>query len=225
MKKRIISVILGGLAAICFSSHAQPFIPGGVASAGLTNVVPDMAVWYNNHQLPGRTFAGYVTNGPVDRAAQVDVTLQQNGNWEPYVSVVGNSTFLIGAGMFADDGSWAGSTNLMGSRPNQRYIVTLQPASGGPPNIGEVFYDDFGQPYRLHAMMRQRNPGVRVAGDKRYGATNFIAGGTAALLYGKFWFGIDYFNTDGRYSTSFPLYGTGFGSENNQDGAGNPPGT
>src|ERR1051326_3415696 len=202
-----------------------PFIPGDAASVGLSHVVSDVPVWYSSAQLPGSPFPGYVTNGPVNLADQVSVTSQGNGNWEPYISVVGDTTFLIGAGMFADDGSWAGSTNLMGTRPNQRYIVTLQPAAGGAPRIGEAFYDDFGQPYRLHAMMRQRNPGIRVAGDKRSGATTFMTGGTAALLYGKFWFGIDYFNTDGRYSTNFPLYGTGFGSVNNQDGKDNPPGT
>ena len=213
---------MAGFLASCSTTYAQPFIPGGVDSVGLSYTVPDMPVWYSRLQLPGQPFPGYVTNGPVDVAAQVSVTEKQNGNWEPYTSVVGDSTFLIGAGMFADDGTFITPQNV---RPNQRYIVTLQPASGGSPKIGEVFYDDFGKPYRLHTMMRQRNPGVRVAGDKRAGATNFLAGGTAALLYGKFWYGIDYFNTDGRYNTSYPLYGTGFGSLNNEDGAGNPAGT
>jgi hypothetical protein len=127
--------------------------------------------------------------------------------------------------MFADDGSWNGSTNFQGTTANQRYIVMLQPAAGGAPVVGEAFYDDFGNPYRLHEMQRQRNPGVRVAGDKRAGAVNFAAGGSAALMYGHFWLGIDYFNTDGRLNTAWPLYGTGFGSTCNTACSGTPPGT
>ena len=198
----LLAVGLPGLFSIHSNALAQ-FIPGGPSSAGFRYVVPDVPVWYNTNQLPGHPFPGYVTNGPVNITAQLPTQIPfggfaANGNWEPYISVMGDSTFLIGSGQFADDGSWNSSTNLMGSRPNQRYVVTLQNATGGAPKAGEVFYDDSGQPYRLHAMQRQRNPGVRVAGDKRPGATNFIAGGTAALIYGKFWFGIDYFNSDGR---------------------------
>ena len=48
--------------------------------------------------------------------------------------MVGDTTFLIGSGQFADDGSWDASnpsTNKIGSRPNQRYVVTIQPATSG----------------------------------------------------------------------------------------------
>ena len=198
----------------------------------MTYLVPDTLVWYNKNQLPDHPYPGYVTNGPIyNLEDQVPTTWTgpigtgNHGNWEPYLSVIGDSTFLIGCGLFADDGSWAGSPNFIGVMGNQRYVLTFQPAAGGPPKNGEAFYDDFGQPYALHQMMRQRNPAVRVAGDKRWGAQNFLAGGAAALMYAKLWFGIDYFNTDGRLNTAYPLYGTAFGSVVNNVGSGNPPGT
>src|SRR5689334_22717761 len=151
MKKQVFLILgLCGLLTFCFSARSQ-FIPGDVYSVGLSYVVPDMAVWYNTNQLSGHPFPGYQTNGPVDLAAQFSTTSLANGNWEPYVSVMGNSTFLIGSGTLADDGSLHSSTNLICGatpcRPNQRYIVTFQSATGGAPKNGVVFYDDYGQPY------------------------------------------------------------------------------
>src|SRR5689334_10844108 len=73
-------------------TNQTSFIPGGVQSVGLTNIVPDVLLWYNQT-------ANQYTNGPVDVAAQ-EANL---GNWEPYISVLGDSTFLIGATTFADD--------------------------------------------------------------------------------------------------------------------------
>ena len=129
---------------------------------------------------------------------------------------MGDSTFLIGASTFADDGSWAGSTNAIhggvigdNNRPNQRHIVVFQPAAGGAPMIGEAFFDDSGQPYRLHTALRNRNFSAHVAGDPRPGGTSFMTEAMASLWYCKLWFGIDYFNSDGRFSTDLPLYGTG----------------
>ena len=230
MNSRYIRLLTSiGLVAVCSSALAQSFIPGGIDTAGYTYVLPDMLVWYNINDPVGY----HVSTGKIpDPSYQLATTFAAtacgnngNGNWEPYISVMGDTTFLIGAGMFADDGTWQNPCGPVGGRPNQRYIVVLQPVSGQPPVVGEAFYDDFGQPYRLHEMMRQRNPGVRVAGDKRSGSTTFMAGGTAALCYGNFWYGTNYFNTDGRYSTTYPLYGTGFGSTLNQDGFGTPSGT
>jgi len=229
MKKqtRLLSVV--GLLAFCSSAHAQ-FVPGGVASAGLTYVVPDMAVWYNSGLLPGHPFPGYVTNGPVARAALVGYTTLGNsslgnGRGDEFVSVVGDSTFLIGLATFADDGSWNGSTNAMAGgvagtgTPNQRHIVVMQPAGGGPPQIGEAFFDDSGAPYRLHTSLRQKNNAVRVAGDPRLGGTNFITLAMSSLWYGQLWFGVNYFNTDGRFDpTTHALFATGYPSGNNQDG-------
>jgi hypothetical protein len=228
MKKQIDLATTVGLLALCSSAYAQ-FIPGGVDSAGLTYVVPDMAVWYNNGQLAGHPFPGYVTNGPVNTATLVGYTTLgnaalDNGRGDEFVSVVADSTFLIGAATFADDGSWNGSTNAMAGglagtgTPNQRHIVVMQPAGGGAPKIGEAFFDDSGAPYRMHTSLRQKNNAVRVAGDPRLGGKNFITLAMASLWYGNLWFGIDYFNSDGRFDPTLPLFATGYPSGNNQDG-------
>ena len=232
MKKAIASFTLVGLTAICPSAYPQAPIPGGVESAGLTYIVQDTPLWYNTNHLLGRPFAGYVTNGPIYNLSDqlstktaLPVGSGNYGNWEPYTSVIGDHTFMVACGIFADDGSWYGSTNLVGAQANQRYVMALQPVTGGQPKIAELFYDDFGQPYALHQMLRQRNPGVRVAGDKRYGANNFMSGGSSALMYARHWFGIDYFNTDGRLNTAWPLYGTAFPSDCNNNGSCGAPGT
>src|SRR2546428_312760 len=143
MKQRISVPVLVGLLASFSNTHAQ-VIPGGVASAGLTYVVPDVLVWYNTNQLAGHPFPGYVTNGPIlNLDAQLGNTDLNNGNWDQNLTVLGDSTFLIAASTFADDGSWAGSTNAIhegvignNTRPNQRNIVVFQPATGGVPKIG-----------------------------------------------------------------------------------------
>ena len=62
--------VLAGLLASAPTVLPQAFIPGGVDSAGSSSVVPDVAVWYSKNQLPGHRYPGYVTNGPVDLAAQ-----------------------------------------------------------------------------------------------------------------------------------------------------------
>jgi hypothetical protein len=236
MKKRISLSAIIGLVALCSSAPAQN-IPGNVASAGLTTVVPDVLVWYNSGKLPGHPFNGYVTNGPVDLTSLVGNTSLGNDHWFQNVSVLGDSTFLIAANTFADDGSWDGSTNgqygsgVFGTgettpptpttlgKPNQSDIVIFQPVSGGAPRVDSSWYDDFGNPFRLHTIMRQKmQESSHVAGDKRPGGTNFMTEGIASFWYCKLWFGKDYFNTDGRFSTNLPLYATGYPSGNNQDG-------
>ncbi|HKS38174.1 MAG TPA: hypothetical protein VJW76_13335 [Verrucomicrobiae bacterium] len=169
----------GELAAIVWESRNSPetqdpvvamrlfstFKPGSVESVGLTRVVPDTPVI-----LPAADALG---------------------NWEPYISVLGNSTFLIEANTFAEN-----------STSEQRYVVALQPAAGGTMRLGEGFYSDNGQPYRaqLNLSRQNGNPG-RVAGDKRPGAVNFVVGGEASL-YG---FPAS-FNSDGRFNPASAFY-------------------
>jgi hypothetical protein len=140
-----------------------PWLPGDLASVGGTRVVPDTLLWYD--ALNGR-----YTNGNYNTT--VGAAQPNLANWEPNIDVLGDSTFLIEANTFADDGLQA----------NQRYAVTLQPAAGGAPKIGDAFFADNGTPYRgaVNLSRQNGNPG-RVAGDKRYGAVNFIAGGEVSL--------------------------------------------
>ncbi len=106
-------------------------------------------------------------------------------NWEPYTSVLGNSVFLIEANTFAD-----------GSTADQRYVLAFQPVAGGNPAFGEVFFADDGTPYKekVNNYRQNGNPG-RVAGDKRPGAVNFIAGGEASPDE------FDAFQSDNRWDT------------------------
>ncbi len=127
-------------------------IPAGAPTVGLTQIVPDVAIWYN-------AAGNYVTNGPVDILAQK----ADNSNWEPYASVLGDSTFLISYGTWADD------------QANQNFIVVKQPAAGGPAKIGYMFDDDGGLPFTAQInLSRQNGNPPRVAGDKRYGGNKFI---------------------------------------------------
>jgi len=121
-----------------------PAKPGSVESVGLTRIVPDTVVINQ------------------DQAAL--------GNWEPYVSVLGTSTFLIEGNAFAE-----------GTTDQQRFVVALQPAEGGSMRLGEAFYSDNGTAYKgaINASRQNGNPG-RVAGDPRPGAVNFVAGGEAS---------------------------------------------
>ncbi|MBI3849902.1 MAG: hypothetical protein HY298_06375 [Verrucomicrobia bacterium] len=147
------------LALRIFDAPPCNLTPCSASAAGMTTIVPDKALWYNS--------ANFYTNGPLNPAVQVP----NLGNWEPFCSVLGNSTFLIEANTFADDGA----------QVNQRYAVTLQPVGGGTAKIGEAFYTDAGAAYRgqINGSRQNGNPG-RVAGDKRPGATSFIAGGESS---------------------------------------------
>src|SRR5256884_7202513 len=152
-------------------SNPVGLIPGSAESVGLTHIVPDMLLWYNS--------AGYYTNGPVNLSAQV----ANLATWEPYISVMGDSTFLIGANTFADDQTPPSGAFIDGGGPPfQRFVVTFQPASGGVPKIGEEFYADAGSPYRGVINYRRPNGNPqRVAGDKRVGATNFLTAAETSL--------------------------------------------
>ncbi|HVY70751.1 MAG TPA: hypothetical protein VHH73_12545, partial [Verrucomicrobiae bacterium] len=128
-----------------FSDPVQVFFtPGSVESVGLRHIVPDTVV----------------TNPAMDSL----------GNWEPYASVLGTSTFLVEANTFAE-----------ASSDSQRFVVAFQPAAGGAMKLGEAFFADNGTPFRgaINASRQNGNPG-RVAGDKRPGAVNFVAGGEAS---------------------------------------------
>ncbi len=120
------------------------FNVGSIESVGLTRIVPDKALL-----IP---------------------STDALGNWEPYSSVLGTSTFLIEGNTFAQD-----------STENQRFVVALQPADGSAGTLVEGFYADDGTPYNgaINASRQNGNPG-RVAGDTRPGAVNYMVGGEAS---------------------------------------------
>lgn len=120
------------------------FEPGSIESAGLKRIVSDTPI--------------------------INPQIDALGNWEPNISVLGSSTFLLEGNTFAD-----------GSNAEQRYVVALQPADGKPMKLSEGFFADNGQPFKgaINASRQNGNPG-RVAGDKRPGAVNFIVGGEAS---------------------------------------------
>lgn len=148
-----------------------PVKPGSIEAVGLTRIVPDAVV--------------------------INQQLDALGNWEPYASVLGTSTFLIEANAYAEN-----------TTDKQRYVVAFQPAVGGPMKLGEGFYNDAGQPYRDEINMSRQNgnPG-RVAGDTRPGAVNFMVGGETsvhayeAFQSGNRWNGGFDRLGDGRYGT------------------------
>jgi hypothetical protein len=171
MKTSLKNHLVRCLAVSCLltisTTNAQtPYILGGLETTSMTRIVPDKILFPTG--LPA-------INTPL-------------GNWEPYTSVLGTSTFLIEANTYAE-----GSTTL------QRYRVAFQPAAGGPNVEGEVFYADDGTPFttQINRSRQDGNPG-RVAGDARRGATNFMVGGEAspnAYVTGSHSFG-----SDGRWS-------------------------
>ena len=137
------------------AAFSQTQIPGNATSAGMVYLVPDVACWFN-------TTGNFVTNGFIkiaEAASPADL-----GNWDPYTSVVGESTFLVEFNTYANNG--------LGS---QNFVVAKQPAAGGPVAIGYAFYDDSGSPFKAQINLSRQNgsPG-RVAGDKRIGATHFV---------------------------------------------------
>lgn len=172
MKKQIGLPVLLGLWTFGLGASAQtPVLPGGAAEVGLTNLVPDVALWYQR-------VAKYVTNGPVDRTLQAT----NLDNWDPFVSVLGDSTFLIGFTTFADDQTPPAGATISAGAPFQRFVVAFQPAQGGAAKIGEHFFTDSGVPYRGVANYRRQNGNPqRVAGDKRYGAVNWLSAAETSL--------------------------------------------
>ncbi|PYX63927.1 MAG: hypothetical protein DMG78_31095, partial [Acidobacteria bacterium] len=180
-------------------SNPVGLIPNGVSSVGLTHIVPDMLLWYNS--------AGYYTNGPVNPSTQVTSLL----NWEPYISVLGDTTFLIGANTYADDQTPPAGADITQGPPFQRFVVTFQPAAGGAPKIGEEFFTDAGSLYRgVISYSRQNGNPQRVAGDKRIGATNFLtaaetsAGQNPAFQSDSRWTSNLIYQADNRYVTVQP---------------------
>ncbi|HLJ94762.1 MAG TPA: hypothetical protein VKU02_16360 [Gemmataceae bacterium] len=150
--KCIAPIILAGWTGLL--SAQQPFVPQGIDSVGLQRIVPDTICFFNDWNYDGV------------RDAQLD-------NWEPYTSVLGNSVFLIENNTYA-------LTDPTNPSQMQRYGVVFQAVEGGAPVQGEAFFADDGTPYQgiINNYRQNGNPG-RVAGDKRPGAINFIAGGEA----------------------------------------------
>ncbi|MCC7376044.1 MAG: hypothetical protein IT581_15405 [Verrucomicrobiales bacterium] len=160
-----------GTRVVALRLFVLPVKPGSIESVGLTRVVPDTVV--------------------------INQSQDALGNWEPFASVLGTSTFLVEANAFAQDSADA-----------QRYVVAFQPAAGGAMKLGEGFYADNGTPFtgQINASRQNGNPG-RVAGDKRPGAVNFIVGAEASPhVYEQFqsgnrWNGGFDRLDDGRYGT------------------------
>lgn len=150
-------ISVSGLVAVFFTvwtgllSAQEPFVPEGIESVGLQRLVPDTICFFNDWDGDGK------------RDAQL-------GNWEPYTSVLGNSVFLVESNTYAQS-----ATQMM------RFGMVFQSVGGGDPVRGEAFFADDGTPYRgpINNYRQDGNPG-RVAGDKRPGAVNFIAGGEAS---------------------------------------------
>lgn len=112
-----------------------------------------------------------------DQIIYNDVDTINQDNWEPYTSVLGNSTFLIEA-----------NSHTQEADGNQRYVLAFQPAAGGDHGLGDSFFGDDGTPYRskINNSRQNGNPG-RVAGDKRPGASTIVAGGeTSAHFFEAF---------------------------------------
>jgi len=160
-----------GTRVVALRQFVIPVKPGSIESVGLTRVVADTPV--------------------------IVPAADALGNWEPYVSVLGTTTFLVEGNTFAD-----------GSSDMQRYVVALQPAAGGAAKLAEGFYADNGTAFKgqINASRQNGNPG-RVAGDTRPGAVNYIVGGEASPhVFAEFQSG-DRWNTgfdrwaDGRYGT------------------------
>jgi hypothetical protein len=206
MKKLTSSMLIVGLLAVCSTAQAQSYvyIPTNVAGAGLTHIVPDVPIWYNG--TPGG--GGYVTNGPVNIVNQFGNTSQGNGNWEPYIGVLGDSTFLVDVLTFADDQTLP-PDYCSSQQYGQRTIVNLQPAAGGKAIIRDGFYADAGVPFAgyIDASRGRGNPS-RAAGDKRPGGVNYItmaetsAADWPAFLSDNHWINHPgYTNSCDRYAT------------------------
>jgi hypothetical protein len=144
-----------------FRQFVVPVKPGSIEAAGLSRIVPDTLV--------------------------INQGLDALGNWEPYASVLGTSTFLIEANAYAQD-----------TFDMQRYVVAFQPAAGGAARLGEAVFADNGTPFRgpVNASRQNGNPG-RVGGDPRPGAVNFVAGGEMSPHT------LPEFNSNNRWNTGF----------------------
>lgn len=149
-----------GLVAIVWESLNNPQVTERLVAARLFNLATP---------LPSDLASAKLTRIVPDKTIFETSNANLN-NWEPFASVIGNSVFVVEANTFAEN-----------SAEHQRYAVAFQPVTGGAPKIGDAFFGDDGQPFRgqVNASRQNGNPG-RVAGDKRPGAVNFIAGGEAS---------------------------------------------
>ena len=140
------------------SEFAMPVyvLPAGSESVGLTHTVPDMACWYDSVR-------NTVTNGPIVLPNQPNPC--QLGNWEPWVSVMGDTTFLVEFNTYANDGLYT----------HQNNVVALQPANGGAAKLNYAYYGDNGTPVKgvINFRRQNGNPG-KVAGDMRHGGTKYM---------------------------------------------------
>lgn len=108
--------------------------------------------------------------------------------WEPYISIFGDGTILVGANTFAD-GSTSDSMNMKVAYVN--------------PNTGEVkeywaYYTDAGTPYtgNFNDVRKDGNP-ARAAADQRAGGVRYVvAMESTPYNYSEF-------NTDKRWSKQF----------------------
>jgi hypothetical protein len=203
MKKQIRLSLIIGLLAFCSTAPAQ--LPTDLGGAGLSYIVRDTDLWYALPVAPS-TY-GIPTLGPVKPGTNslgIPYQVWNNGNWEPYGGVLGDSAFLIAVPTFADDGygydQWdpadpGGSPGAVPVHGHQRYIVAIAPANGSTPKIVDAYYDDFGKAFTNQISSRQNGNPSRVAGDRRYGATNYI---TFAEASPQEWSA--YFNSDNRWN-------------------------
>ena len=149
--------VTASLLAFGFSALGQ-IVPGDARLAGMYYIVPDVACWFS-------AAGNYVTNGYINTAIGQAASPADLGNWEPYTSVMGDTTFLVEFNTYANDLTLA----------NQNWCVAQQPASGAPAKISYAFYDDSGAPAKgqINLSRQNGNPG-RVAGDKRIGGAKYI---------------------------------------------------
>lgn len=171
----------GGLAVVAWETKNNPNNPNNVVAARLFST-------FLAGSVESAGLKRVVTDTPV-----INPKLDALGNWEPYVSVVGTSTFLIEGNTFAD-----------GSTTEQRYVVGLQPVDGKSMKLGEGFYADNGQPFKgaINLSRQNGNPG-RVAGDQRPGAVNFMVGGETSVHV------VPGFQGDNRWNLGFDRLGDG----------------
>ncbi|MBM3844959.1 MAG: hypothetical protein FJ405_01565, partial [Verrucomicrobia bacterium] len=135
------------------TTPATSTIPASAEANGLTRIVPDKVIFDDPNNPPNLN------------------------NWEPYVGILGNSVFLVGANTFAE-----------GVANEQRFGFVMQPVAGGASAVGDHFFADDGAPYRgqINASRRDGNP-QRIAGDPRPGAVHVITGAEASPhLYDPF---------------------------------------
>jgi hypothetical protein len=177
MRKQVGLAVSVGLLAFCSYAQNPPFIPGSAESVGLTRIVPDTLVWFNTVTMKPQ-INGFVPN--------TDASI--GGSIDPAARLLGDSTFLLAAGLKATN-----DVSLMCRN------MVLIPTAGGPPKLDSAFYDDAGQIYLRDSNDQRQdgNPG-RVGGDMRYGAVNYMTAAEATLYEFP-----DYFGSDSRWSNTF----------------------